>query len=89
MWNFPIFFLYPQARGRSQGGRYRRKDSNGEVDDFLPEFFFHDVWFIMFDVFVIQSEAKNLGCIAQHSPVDVSEILRRYAPLDDKRMDVM
>ena len=39
-------------------------------------------------MFVIQSVAKNLGCIAQHSSVDVSEILRRYAPLDDKRMDV-
>ena len=39
---------------------------------------------MMFDVFVIQSEAKNLGSIAQHSPVDAPENLRRYAPLDDK-----
>ena len=31
------------ARGGAQGGRYRRQYRDGEVDDFLPEFFFHDV----------------------------------------------
>ena len=31
-------------------------------------------------LFVIQSEAKNLG----NTHVDAPEILRRYAPLDDK-----
>ena len=27
------------ARGGAQGGRYRRKDGDGELDDFLPKFF--------------------------------------------------
>ena len=27
------------ARSSTQGGGYRRKDSNGEVNDFLPKFF--------------------------------------------------
>jgi hypothetical protein len=31
------------ARGGAQGGRNRRQYRDGEVDDFLPEFFFHDV----------------------------------------------
>jgi hypothetical protein len=31
------------TRGGFQGGRYRRQYRNGEVDDFLPKFFFHDV----------------------------------------------
>ena len=38
LWNLPIF-LYPQARGGSLGGRYRRKYRDGEVDDFLPKFY--------------------------------------------------
>ena len=29
------------ARGGAQGGCYRRKYRDGEVDDFLPKFFFH------------------------------------------------
>ena len=35
------------ARGGSQGGRYRRQDGDGELDDFLPKFFFH---VFMYDV---------------------------------------
>ena len=31
------------ARGGAQGGRYRRKDGDGELDDFLPKFFFHGI----------------------------------------------
>ena len=31
------------ARGGAQGGRYRRQDGDGELDDFLPKFFFHDL----------------------------------------------
>ena len=36
-----IDFLIRQgyARGGAQGGRYRRKYRDGEVDDFLPKFF--------------------------------------------------
>jgi hypothetical protein len=33
-----FFFISPHhvdARGGTQGGGYRRKDGNGEVDDFL------------------------------------------------------
>ena len=33
------------ARGGAQGSRYRRQDSDGEVDDFLPEFFCHEYKF--------------------------------------------
>ena len=33
------------AGGGAQGGRYRRKDGNGEVYDFLPKFFFHSLVF--------------------------------------------
>ena len=36
---------HADARGGSQGGSYRRKDGYGEVDDFLPEFFFHSYEF--------------------------------------------
>ena len=33
-------------RGGAEGGCYRRQDGDGEVDDFLPKFFFHGVvWF--------------------------------------------
>jgi hypothetical protein len=31
------------ARGGAQGGGYRRQDGDGELDDFLPKFFFHDL----------------------------------------------
>ena len=39
----PSFFSRHQADagGGAQGGRYRRKYRDGEVDDFLPKFFFH------------------------------------------------
>ena len=39
-----IDFLICQgyARGGAQGGCYRRKYRDGEVDDFLPKFFLHD-----------------------------------------------
>ena len=43
----PSFFLvhHADARGGSQRGGYRRKYRNGEVDDFLPKFFFvHSFW---------------------------------------------
>ena len=32
------------ARGGAQGGRYRRQDGDGELDDFLPKFFFHEIY---------------------------------------------
>jgi hypothetical protein len=31
------------ARGGAQGGSYRRQDGDGELDDFLPKFFFHEL----------------------------------------------
>ena len=34
---------HPDARGGSQSGRYRRKDGDDELDDFLPKFFFHGI----------------------------------------------
>ena len=30
---------HPDARGGSQSSRYRRKDGDDELDDFLPKFF--------------------------------------------------
>lgn len=30
---------HADARGSSQGGRYRRQDGDGDVQDFLPELF--------------------------------------------------
>ena len=33
--------LIPYARGGSKGGCYRRKDGDGEVQDFLPNVFVH------------------------------------------------
>ena len=39
----PSLFSVHQAdaRGGAQGGRYRRKYRDGEVDDFLPKFFLY------------------------------------------------
>jgi hypothetical protein len=35
------FRLSPYARGGAKGGCYRRKDGDGEVQDFLPNVFAH------------------------------------------------
>ena len=35
------FRLSPYARGGAKGGCYRRKDGDGEVQDFLPNVFVH------------------------------------------------
>ena len=43
----PSLFLshHADARGGAQGGGYRRKYRDGEVDDFLPKFFLvHGSW---------------------------------------------
>ena len=36
-----FFSLSPYARGGAKGGCYRRKDGDGEVQDFLPNVFAH------------------------------------------------
>ena len=43
----PLLFSvhHVDARGGAQGGGYRRKYRDGEVDDFLPKFFLvHGSW---------------------------------------------
>jgi len=36
-----VSWLHPDARGGAEGGGYRRKYRDGEMQDFLPKFFLH------------------------------------------------
>ena len=38
------------ARGGAQRSGYRRKDGDDEMQDFLPEFFFHELWFMIYEL---------------------------------------